>query len=110
MRDLATAVDYTLRKHGKNIIGKQFASARLADMMIDLFVLASTLSRVSTAVQEKGAAQVTRELEILEVFTQAAKRRFKSNFEQMTDNNDELVKSLANHALDLDGYTWDNVK
>jgi alkylation response protein AidB-like acyl-CoA dehydrogenase len=107
--ELATSVDLTLRKHGKNIIGKQFASKRLADMMIDLFILASTLSRVSTAVQEKGAASVTRELEILQVFTSQAQRRFRDNFAQMGRNEDELVKSLANHALDLDGYTWDNV-
>jgi acyl-CoA dehydrogenase family member 9 len=108
-RDLATAVDQVLRKHGKNIIGKQFASKRLADMMIDLFVLASTLSRVSTAVEAKGASAVTRELEILEVFGNQAARRFHDNFAQIAENDDELVKSLANHALDLDGYTWDNV-
>jgi len=108
-RDLATSVDYVLRKHGKNIIGKQFATRRLADMMIDLFVLACTLSRVSTAVEQKGAASVTRELEILEVFSGQVGRRVQANYAQITENDDELVKSLANHALDLDGYTWDNV-
>jgi alkylation response protein AidB-like acyl-CoA dehydrogenase len=108
-RDLATAVDQVLRKHGKRIIGRQFASRRLADMMIDLFVLASTMSRVSTAVDEKGAAHVTRELEILEVFTGQVRRRFQANYAQIANNDDELVKSLANHALDLEGYTWDNV-
>src|SRR5581483_2531939 len=35
-RKLAAAVDRILRKHGKDIIGKQFASKRLADIMIDL--------------------------------------------------------------------------
>ena len=108
-RDLATAVDQVLRRHGQKIIGKQFASRRLADMMIDLFVLASMLSRVSTAVEQKGAARVTRELEILEVFTGQARRRFEANASQISANDDELVKSLANHALDLEGYNWDNV-
>jgi alkylation response protein AidB-like acyl-CoA dehydrogenase len=108
-RDLATSVDYVLRKHGKNIIGKQFATRRLADMMIDLFVFACTLSRVSTAVEARGAASVTRELEILEVFSGQVQRRFQASYAQITENDDELVKSLANHALDLDGYTWDNV-
>jgi alkylation response protein AidB-like acyl-CoA dehydrogenase len=108
-RDLATSVDYVLRKHGKNIIGKQFATRRLAEMMIDLFVLACTLSRVSTAVDQKGAASVTRELEIVEVFTGQVQRRVQASYSQITENDDELVKSLANHALDLDGYTWDNV-
>jgi alkylation response protein AidB-like acyl-CoA dehydrogenase len=108
-RDLATAVDRVLRKHGKNIIGKQFASARLADMMIDLFVLACTMSRVSSAVEEKGAASVTKELEILEVLTGQVRDRVKSVLAHVDQNDDELVKSLANHALDLEGFAWDNV-
>ena len=45
-RYLAQATDRILRKHGKNIIGKQFATKRLADIMVDLFVMACTLSRV----------------------------------------------------------------
>lgn len=108
-RELATAVDLVLRRHGKSIIGKQFASRRLSEMMIDLFLLGCTLSRVSTAVEEQGAAKVTRELEILEVFTGQARRRFEANASQIATNDDELVKSLANHALDLEGYSWDNV-
>ncbi len=29
----------------------------------------------------------------------------KSNFATIDDNDDELVKSLADHALDAEGYT-----
>jgi alkylation response protein AidB-like acyl-CoA dehydrogenase len=108
-RDLATAVDRVLRKHGKEIIGKQFATRRLADMMTDLFILACTLSRVSTAVTEKGAAAVTKELEILEVLTGQVRRRVRSNLSKIDENDDEHIKSLADHALDAEGYIWDNV-
>ncbi len=108
-RDLATAVDRVLRKHGKNIIGKQFASRRLADIMIELFVLACTLSRVSTAVANKGAAQVTKELEIAEVLTGRVRRRVRRHMSMIDDNDDELIKSLADHALDAERYSWDNV-
>lgn len=108
-RDLATAVDRVLRKHGKNIIGKQFASRRLADIMIDLFILACTLSRVSTAVTNKGAAQVTKELEIAEVLTGRVRRRVRRHMSMIDDNDDELIKSLADHALDAERYTWDNL-
>jgi alkylation response protein AidB-like acyl-CoA dehydrogenase len=108
-RDLATSVDRVLRKHGKNIIGKQFASRRLADMMIDLFMLASTLSRVSTAIEEKGAAAVTKEIEILEILTGQVRRRVRGNMAKIDDNDDELIKSLADDALDREQYRWDNV-
>ena len=98
-----------LRKHGKNIIGKQFASRRMADIMIDLFMLASTMSRVSTALQEKGAAAVTKEIEILEVFTGQARDRVRANIAKIDDNDDEFIKSLADDALDREAFKWDNV-
>ncbi len=108
-RGLATSVDRVLRKHGKNIIGKQFATKRLADMMIDLFVLTCTLSRVSTAVEEFGATSVTKELEILDVLAFQVKNRFEANVARVDDNEDELVKSLADHALEAEGFQWDNL-
>jgi alkylation response protein AidB-like acyl-CoA dehydrogenase len=108
-RDLATAVDRILRKHGKNIIGKQFASKRLADIMIDMFVLAATMSRVSTAMQEIGAASVTKELEILHVLTHQVQARVGANMAEIDDNEDELVKSLADAAFDAERFLWDNL-
>ena len=108
-RELAGAVDKVLRKHGKNIIGKQFASKRLADVMIDLWVLAATMSRVSTALQEKGATAVTKELEILEVLTGQVRDRARANLAKFDDNDDELIKSLADDALDRESFRWDNV-
>ncbi len=109
VRDLATAADRILRKHGKSIIGKQFATKRLADIMIDLFALAAVISRVSTAIYEKGEIVAEKEIEILTVFSGQVRRRTKSNFGKIDDNDDELIKSLANHALDHEKFIWDNV-
>ncbi|MFT4979300.1 MAG: acyl-CoA dehydrogenase family protein 9 [Myxococcota bacterium] len=108
-RKLSIAVDRVLRKHGKNIIGKQFASGRLADIMIDLFVLASVLSRVSTAISENGAEAAAREIEILKVFSGRALRRVDDNFARIDDNDDELIKSIADHAFEVEKYSWDNL-
>jgi acyl-CoA dehydrogenase family protein 9 len=108
-RDLARAADKILRKHGKNIIGKQFATKRLADIMIDLFVLAATLSRVDASVRANGEAGSKREREILEVFAGQVRRRTKSNFNKIDDNDDELIKDLADHALENERYVWDTI-
>lgn len=108
-RDLARAADRILRKHGKNIIGKQFATKRLADIMIDLFVLASVLSRVDSAVKSQGAEKSKKELEILEVFAGQVRRRTKGNFNKIDDNDDELIKSLADHAFENERYVWDTI-
>ncbi len=106
-RDLATAADRVLRKHGKAIIGKQFATRRLADMIIDLFVLACTLSRVDAALKEKGRDKAARELEIVKVLASQVHRRVRSNFHQIDDNVDELMKSLADDAVEREGFGWD---
>lgn len=108
-RKLATATDRLLRKHGRGIIGKQFASGRLANIMIDLFVLASVMSRVNAAVEATGAAGAARELEILHVFSRQALRRIEGNFARIDDNEDEVMKSLAAHALEAEDFTWDNI-
>jgi len=108
-RDLASAADRILRKHGKNIIGKQFASRRLAEIMIDLFVLACVMSRVNTALANKGAEASARELEILRIYSGQAKRRVKQNFAAIEENDDEFIKSLAAHAFELERFAWDTV-
>jgi len=109
VRDLSAASDRILRKHGKNIIGKQFATRRLADIMIDLFVHACVLSRVSQAIQVKGEKSAASEIEILTVFSGQVRRRTKSNFGKIDDNDDELIKSLADVALANENYLWDTL-
>lgn len=108
-RDLAAATDRILRKHGKNIIGKQFASKRLADIMTDLFVLACVLSRVNASIRDNGADKAKREIEILHAFAFQAKNRIKTNFARIDDNEDETIKSLADHAVDVERFPWDTV-
>ena len=106
-RELAQAADRILRKHGRGIIGKQLATRRLADIMIDLFVLASLLSRVSTVISRHGAATAEREVAILRSFAGQAKSRIDRNFARIDDNEDELIKGLGDFAVEREGYPWD---
>lgn len=108
-RDLAAAADQILRKHGKDIINKQFATKRLADIMIDLFVLSCVLSRVNSSIEASSAAACAHEIEILNVFAGQARRRIKGNISKIDDNDDESIKALADHALENEKYVWDNL-
>jgi acyl-CoA dehydrogenase family member 9 len=108
-RHLAAAVDRILRKHGKNIIGKQLASRRLANIMIDLFALACTISRVSSSVAEKGTEGAVRELDILKIFANQVDRRVRHNFGLIDINDDELIKGLADFAFEQEKFSWDNI-
>ncbi len=108
-RQLATFVDKLLRKHGKSIVDRQFATRRLADVMIDLFVLASTISRVTSMIESQGSAKCSKEKEILTVLSGQVRRRTSSNFSKIDENDDELIKSLADDALEAESFRWDTL-
>ena len=108
-RDLATATDRILRKHGRSIIEKQFATRRLADIMIDLFVLASVISRVDSSIRSSGAEGAKRELEIATTFARQAERRIKNNVDEIDNNVDESIKALADHAFEVEKFSWDTI-
>ena len=106
-RDLAAMADRLLRKHGKGIIGKQFATRRLADVMIDLFVLGCVISRVTASIEAKGQDAAAEEIEIARVFAGQAVGRAKRNFRKIDNNDDELIKNLAESTYERGGYGWD---
>jgi alkylation response protein AidB-like acyl-CoA dehydrogenase len=108
-RYLAQATDKILRKHGKGIIGKQFASHRLAEIMIDLFVMACTISRVQQSIETKGVEGASMEIDILKTFAREAKVRIKHNFRRIDSNDDEIMKALADQAFEAEGYRWDTI-
>jgi acyl-CoA dehydrogenase family member 9 len=108
-RDLATATDRILRKHGKQIIDKQFATRRLADIMIDLFVLACVLSRVDAAIRSKGEDGAKLERHILDTFAGQVRRRIKTTMAEIDDNEDEAIKALADNAFELEKFGWDTI-
>ena len=106
---MATAADRILRKHGKQIIDKQFATRRLADIMIDLFVLACVISRVDAEIRSKGEEGAKRERFILDTFAGQARRRIKTTMAEIDDNEDEAIKALADNAFELEKFAWDTI-
>jgi alkylation response protein AidB-like acyl-CoA dehydrogenase len=106
-RNLGSAVDRILRKHGRRIVEKQFAARRLADIMTDMFVLCATVSRVNAQLEARNEAECAHELEIVRAFAGQARRRIATNLEMIDDNDDELIKSLADDAMERGGYGWD---
>jgi alkylation response protein AidB-like acyl-CoA dehydrogenase len=106
---LSATVDRVLRKHGKAIVDKQFATKRLADIMIDLFVLACVLSRVTASIEEHGLDETAREQDVCAIFAGQVEHRVRRQFEKIDENDDELVKAVARDALARGRFGWDNL-
>ncbi|MCO4763766.1 MAG: acyl-CoA dehydrogenase family protein [Myxococcales bacterium] len=109
-RQLAAMGDFLLRKHGKKIVDMQFAMRRMADVMIDLFVLACTLSRVTASIQLNGIEKAQSEIEIAQVLAGQVRGRVTRNFRKIDSNDDDLIKSLADRAFDSGKYDWDAIR
>jgi acyl-CoA dehydrogenase family protein 9 len=67
------------------------------------------LSRVTAAIESKGAEAAADEIAIAKVFAGQARGRISRNFRKIDDNDDELIKELAVHTYERGGYPWDAV-
>lgn len=101
------AVEATLRKYGKNIVGTQLVTKRIADVAIDLYVGLCIVARVQGMIAERGVAGCAHEIAISEIFTKAAKRRMTQNIRRLERNEDGQTLGLASHILTLGKYPWD---
>jgi acyl-CoA dehydrogenase family protein 9 len=97
---LATESERALLKHGKNIVQNEFVVRRIADISIDLYAIACTLSRGSLIVEEKGVEGATFETLLVRTFVRKARRRIAENFRRMDTNDDALEAAISEGLFD----------
>ena len=107
---LASLCETTLRKHGKAIVEKQFATKRIADIAIDLLAMCAAVSRTSSLIAKRGVDGATNELNMTYAFCADAKRRIRGNLRSAVKNNDEAIKAVAAHVLAAGKYENDIFK
>jgi acyl-CoA dehydrogenase family protein 9 len=106
---LSRQVDKVLRRHGTEIAEMQYTQRRVADLAIDLFGVAATVSRTTRALEKKGEEGARREMELCSAFANAAEKRMKGIVASFDENDDELLKGIATRAYGDGGYPFDAV-
>ena len=104
--ELGRVADVLLRRHGRDIVDKQLAMRRLADIAIDLFVGLCVLARVSS-MTDSGDARYEQAITVAKLFSQQAKRRMNQNLRRIMRNEDEDLKQLAQFVSSEAVYPWD---
>jgi len=104
---LAKSVDNVLRRHGKNIAEMQYTQKRVADVAIDLYAIASIISRTTRAIERRGEEGSRREIDLASVFVTSAKRRLAENVAAFEENDDELRKAISQRTCTDGGYPLD---
>jgi acyl-CoA dehydrogenase family member 9 len=108
--EFSTQVEVLLRRHGKEIHLRQFAQKRVADIAIDFYAMSCVLSRVTRALEEKGADKCELELSIAEAFFMRSNRRVRGNFKAIDRNDDDAMKLIAAKVCELGIYPFDSLK
>ena len=104
---LARHVENTLRKHGRKIAEMQFVQRRVADVAIDLYVLAACLSRATQAIEKQGTEGAWRHVEYTRIFATECRERLACNVAGFEQNDDELRKDTAVRSYADMGYALD---
>jgi acyl-CoA dehydrogenase family member 9 len=107
VQQLAQKAENALRRHGRQIVEKQFATRRLADVAIDLMAMLAVISRTTRIVERHGLAGSQQELDLAIAFCTDAHHRVQQNFHAAEHNNDEEIKAIADRVLASGNYEDD---
>src|SRR5258706_7761952 len=105
--ELVKNVDKALRKHGREIAEMQYTQKRVAEIAMELFAIASCLSRTTRAVEKRGEDGARRELDLTTIFVASAERRLAEMVRSFDHNDDELRKAVASRTYADGGYPFD---
>ena len=80
-----------------------------ADMIIELYAMVACLSRASGALEAHGAERAEREVKLTKAFCGQSAARIRAILQQFDQNDDELLKSIADDAYEVPTYPFDAV-
>jgi acyl-CoA dehydrogenase family protein 9 len=109
MNDFSIAVENTIIKYGKNIIGNELPQMRIANMSIELYVQLCVLSRTTsilnrTDVSDKDKEYVT---QLTEIICRDSRQTFTKNYKRLSSSYDNLIPKVSQHVSDRDGFGFD---
>ena len=102
--ELHSGTEKVLMKYGKEVITKQFAQRRLADMAIDLFAMVAVISRLDSLL--KSGAPAESELLVGSTFVEEAWRRVRRNARQIDSNLDKERKQICEMVYERGAYPF----
>ena len=103
LRDVSESL---LREHGKGIVDAQFQQKRLADNLADIYAQVAVLSRVASIFDDQGVETSGQERFIADTFCSRAAERVGWRFDQISDNDDERMSSIAKLAYKRGEYGY----
>ncbi|MES2527164.1 MAG: acyl-CoA dehydrogenase family protein [Bdellovibrionota bacterium] len=109
LKDFSIAVENTIMKYGKNIIGNELAQLRIANMTIELYVQLCVLSRTTSILNNKDISESDKDYVSLltESICRDSHQTFTKNHQRLTSSYDKLTPKISKHVAERDGFGFD---
>ncbi len=109
LKDFSIAVENTIMKFGKNIIGNELAQLRIANMTIELYVQLCVLSRTTSILNNKDISESDKDYVTLltESICRDSHQTFTKNHQRLTSSYDKLTPKISKHVAERDGFGFD---
>jgi acyl-CoA dehydrogenase family protein 9 len=102
----AISVENALIKYGKKIVDNELPQGRLADMVIELYVMIAVISRTTSILNSTKANQEQKDyvLRMTKIICNDSGRKIRRNLKAMDKNNDKAVAKISESVVKFGGY------
>ena len=109
LKDFSLAVENTIMKFGKNIIGNELLQMRIANMAIELYVQLCVLSRTTSILNKSDVSEKDKEYVSLmtELIMRDSRQTFTKNFKRLNSSYDKLIPKISAAVGERDGFGFD---
>lgn len=109
LKDFSIAVENTIMKFGKNIIGNELLQMRIANMAIELYVQLCVLSRTTSILNKADVPQKDKDYVSLltELVMRDSRQTFTKNYKRLNSSYDKLIPKISKEVSDREGFGFD---
>ncbi|HLW57980.1 MAG TPA: acyl-CoA dehydrogenase family protein [Bacteriovoracaceae bacterium] len=109
LKDFAIAVENTIIKYGKNIIGNELAQLRIANMSIELYAQICVLSRTTSILNNSSVSAEEKEYvkNLTDFICKNSRATFKTNLKLLSSSTDALIPKISKVVSKNEGFGFD---
>lgn len=109
LKDFSIAVENTIMKFGKNIIGNELLQLRIANMAIELYAQLCVLSRTTSILNRAEVAEKDKEYVKLltDLICRDSRQNFTRNYKRLNSTYDKLIPKIAKAVSEREGFGFD---
>ncbi len=109
LKDFSIAVENTIMKFGKNIIGNELLQMRIANMAIELYAQLCVLSRTTAILNKSEVSEKDKEYVSLltELIMRDSRQTFTKNYKRLNSSYDKLIPKISKAVSEREGFGFD---